>query len=267
MAKPFGHMFGLYSYLSEVTCPPQRGYNKAVELESGLRVSWNDERSDMGVHFVFSGSALRWYYGKNMDWYDVLARAKKYHGKASRIDLALDLEDTGMTGKNLCESALRAYKGKGRTPKFLEVSGSDGGWTKYIGSRASDKMLRIYNKGVEIGEKDRDYIRVELETKGDISRAVAWEFPDMDRQACISMAKTLIRGQADFDIQAWQDALNSEYVGLSAPQGRERDTFGWLIKQAAPALAKEIAKRPNEPVIDQFWNALRVALRERGIEA
>ena len=80
------------------------------------------------------------------------------------------------------------------------------------------------------------------------------------------MAQTLIRTVADFDLPVWDAALKSVDVALSTPQGRERDTLGWLTNICAPALAKQIAKSPNTDVLGDFWHALRQSLRELGIE-
>jgi hypothetical protein len=79
------------------------------------------------------------------------------------------------------------------------------------------------------------------------------------------MARGLLLGVADFNIPAWDTAFNGSVVALSFPQGKEKDTFAWLIKQCVPSLAKEIAKRPLEPVLEQFWDALRGALFVQGI--
>lgn len=266
-AKRFGKHLGYGAYLADVAVAPTRGYNKAVELESGLRINWHTERDDMGVHFTLSGSTLRWYYAKGLTWYDMLTLIKKHKGRTSRVDLAFDLLDSGLRQAHLTKGNLLSYKGKGRTPRILPVGTQEDGWTVYVGSRSSDKYLRIYDKGKEQREENSDYVRIELETKGEIAHAVGWQFPELGQSDAIRMAQTLISDMANFNHASYQTALRTERVELAAPQGRERDTFGWLMKVCAPALAKEIAKRPNSPVIDEFWDALRAALRERGIEA
>lgn len=137
----------------------------------------------------------------------------------------------------------------------------------YVGSRTSEKYLRIYDKGKEQGEKDSDYVRVELECKGEIAHAVGWEFPNMAREMCVGMAQTLIRTVANVDHEVWDAAMRSVNVALTLPQGKQRDTLGWLVKVCAPALAKEIAKSPSGGVLGDFWDALRRSLSEYGLDA
>lgn len=266
-AKVFLQEIEQMAYHASTRCIPARGYNHGIEYNSGLRVSWHDKKPEQGTHVVFSGSTLRWYYALGLSWHAILRSVKMHGGRSSRVDLALDVWDSGLNPIALSSLNLRPYKGQGRTPKLTTLIGSDSGWTVYVGSRQSEKFMRVYDKGIEQGEKTGDYVRVELECKGEVAHAVGWEFPNMDAERCVDMARTLIRGQADFNLANWDAALSSEIVELAIPQGRQRDTFGWLVKQCAPALAKEIAKHPDEPILDEFWDALRIALRDRGIEA
>lgn len=266
-AKKFGYLVGLGAWASDVDTKGMHGYNVGKELETGLRVAWHTEDDRMGVHFAFSGACLRWYETKNMTGFNLLQLIKKHKGKVTRVDLAIDVENSQLTPKELCKENLKAYKGKGRTPKFITVLGDKGAWTVYVGSRQSEKYLRIYDKAKEQGDYESDRVRIELECKGDIAKAVGYEAPTHDEKWLVAMAQTLIRGQADFDLETWNAALSSVDVGIGIPRGRERDTFGWLTKVCAPALAKEIAKHPNARVLDEFWDALRSALREQGVDA
>lgn len=243
-----------------------RGYNQAFENEDGIRYNTHTEREEMGVHIAMSGSCLRKLYAKFMDWKQLFELIDKNNGRTSRVDLAFDVKNSGLTPTDLGKPTLRPYKGKGRTPKFNTLLGGDGSWTLYIGSRSSEKMLRIYDKAKEQKDYVSDYIRVEVETKGETGRAVGWNFARSDKNECVAMAIGLAKGVADFNLPAWDYALRGERVGLAIPQGKEKDTFGWLVKVCAPALAKEIEKRPSDDVLMAFWDALRVELGKRGIE-
>lgn len=252
--------------LTESHARPQRGYNRAVEYENGLRASWHSELETNGLHVQMSGAVLRWYYAQGRGWYEIMGWVKECKGRVSRVDLALDVKNSAMTPDVLCKPNLKPYSGRGRTPAFNVLSGGDGSWTIYVGRRTSDKFLRIYDKAKEQKDYDSDYIRVELECKGEVAHAVGWQFPALSEQGCLDMARTLIRGVADFNIPAWDAAMESDNLVLSIPQGRQRDTVRWLLDTCAPALAKEIKKRPKEPVIDQFLEALRQRLNELGLD-
>lgn len=266
-AKRFLNDLGFGTYLTDVERSNLRGYNMTREVESGMIVAWSSVNDKQGIHVQLSGSVLRYYSTIGVEWKQIIELMKQHGFRTSRVDLAIDLIDSGLTQADLSRKTLLPYKGKGRTPKMLPMGTVEDGWTLYVGSRSSDKFLRIYDKGKEQGDADTDYIRVELECKGEVAHAIGWEFAELEQSACVEMAQTLIRNHCNFDIPAWETALLSRDVNLSIPQGKQKDTFGWLIKVCAPALAKEIEKRPKSPVIDEFWNALRRELRERGIDA
>lgn len=46
------------------------------------------------------------------------------------------------------------------------------GLTAYIGSRSSGKVIRAYEKGRELGSKESEWVRVELELRGDVYQLV-----------------------------------------------------------------------------------------------
>lgn len=220
----------------------------------------------MGLHVQLSGAALRYYSTIGVDWHQMLTWVKKFKGRTSRVDLAIDLHNSGLKRDDFVEENLKPYKGKGRTPRFVPMGTIRRGFTVYIGSRTSAKFLRIYDKAKEQKDATSDYIRVELECKREIAHAIGWEFPTMGQSTCVEMAQTLIRNVADFNLAAWDVAMLSRDVGLSIPQGKEKDTLGWLVKICAPALAKQIAKNPNKDVMGWFTHALRSELQLKGLD-
>lgn len=244
-----------------------KGYKEGYRFESGLTYSTHPDREDMGVHVVMSGSCLRWYWAQGVDWHRIMELIGVHGGRTSRVDLAIDVLNAGLTCDDLCEQKLRRYKGRGRTPKFTTVRGGDGSWTVYVGSRTSEKFLRIYDKAKEQGDYDGDYVRIELETKGECGHAVGWNFAKASVDDCVGMARALAKGVADFDLAAWDFALRGDVVGMAIPKSKERDTVGWLVKVCAPALAKQMALKPSQNVLDEFLDALRREMRERGLEA
>lgn len=263
--------FGLVNFLTQYgkmkgwSTHGTKGYNSGYEYENGLLVSWHTELQASGVHIVFSGSCLRKMLAADVGWKELLVLIDRWKGRTSRVDLAFDIKGGALTNESFEIAALKPYKGKGRTPKFVKLVGGDGSWTTYIGSRQSEKFLRIYDKAKEQGDYVSDYVRVELETKGETAHAVGWNFSRVSKDECVGMAKTLLLGVADFNLSSWRTAFDGVLVDFSIPQGKDKDTFAWLLKQCVPSLAKEIAKRPEEPVLEQFWDALRDALAMQGI--
>lgn len=86
-------------------------------------------------------------------------------GRVTRIDLQVTInKPDGFTGRRLCD-CLRAAVWDGRRRKVTLIDGA-GDDTVYIGSRLSDVYIRVYVKA-------QDYLRFEVEYKGDGARRVA----------------------------------------------------------------------------------------------
>lgn len=265
-AKKFGKKIGYMGWASHVDGHPARAYNRCHELETGVRISWHTENEGQGYHFVFTGQALRWYAAKSYDWHELMFDAHAAGGRCSRIDLAFDIRNGGLVLANFAKTERSPYKGKGRTPNILPVGTQEDGWTVYVGARQSQKFLRIYDKAKERKDFSSDYIRVELECKEETAHALGWNFGQIPLSECVNMARGLVLGHVDFKSAGWRAGMHGEITQFSLPQGKDKDTFGWLLKSVVPALAKEIAKHPTESILDQFWDALRDRLREQGIE-
>lgn len=261
----FARKLGYKGWASDVEGTKPRGYSHCRHLETGALIAWHSDRKDMGVHVQLSGETLRYYSTLGVDWKQLLTWAKKDKGRTSRVDCALDLHNSGLKLADFTKNNLKPYVGKGRTPQFLPVGTQEDGWTVYVGARTSDKFLRIYDWSAKHDKDGGDYIRIELEAKGEVAHAIGWEFPEQETSLCIEMAQTLIRGVADFDLENWNIALDSREVALSIPKGNDKDTIGWLLKVCVPSLAKAIARNPKIDVITEFWNALETELNARGL--
>jgi hypothetical protein len=82
--------------------------------------------------------------------------------RCTRFDLAVDIDDRFLSPYwDIDGSIVTAYS----TTKKTVTSDSDGGFTIYVGSRQSDKMLRLYDKGAEQGQQPETWYRLELEIK------------------------------------------------------------------------------------------------------
>lgn len=91
--------------------------------------------------------------------------------KFTRMDIAHDFIDGGYT----IDNALEAYYAGRFTSSFttprLRKEGLDWdndtrkGRTLYVGSRQSSRMLRVYEKGMQLGDEQSPWVRVELELR------------------------------------------------------------------------------------------------------
>jgi hypothetical protein len=82
--------------------------------------------------------------------------------RCTRFDLAVDIDDRFLPPHWEINGEIISMHA---TTKKTVTSDSDGGFTIYVGSRQSDKMLRLYDKGAEQGQQPEQCYRLELEIK------------------------------------------------------------------------------------------------------
>jgi len=154
------------------------GYTNGFSVCGSGRVMWGEAR--MGVCIELPGTALSTWVASN-DGADSLSLlgyllAFRINARITRIDCALDTFDIHIhTFRDAARSGQIVTPGK--TVRYLE-SFSDAGDTLYVGSRTSDRMLRVYNKSVEQGSDLPIWTRVELEIKGELANLAAMSLID-----------------------------------------------------------------------------------------
>lgn len=98
-------------------------------------------------------------------WIYLSEDLRSYSGKITRIDLAVD----DLEGVHDLNEARRFYylgffNCNGRNPNISQyINSGDRGDTVYIGSRDSGKMIRVYEKGKQLGDKESRWCRWEVE--------------------------------------------------------------------------------------------------------
>lgn len=216
----------------------------------GLRVSVSQPGSAQGVHCSFSGSTLA-----QMNPRAILRQALAMGANVTRIDIAIDVH------REMYLRSMKAAADQGeivtRAQDWPLIEGRRGS-TLYVGSRSSEKFLRIYDKAAE-QKVDGTWFRIELECKGDFARGVALH---VDGNG-YDYFGDIIRGFADWPtMHQWQEATTSPTLleGIAKPEKR-RDTFSWLMKSVAPSVAKLLVEDH-----DKFVQFLRSVYTHAGIE-
>jgi phage replication initiation protein len=117
------------------------------------------------------------------DWQALKTWCEQNASKITRIDLAHDdltgevltiakgvqwLQD-GLFSNNGAREGTTAVKGR-----LIDDLGSGDGKTLYVGNRKSGKMLRLYEKGKQLGDTLSVWVRAELELK-DKDRVIPWD--------------------------------------------------------------------------------------------
>lgn len=170
--------------------------------------------------------------------------------RATRLDVQVTVP-VG-TGPRLADIALKLergelgkYPGRGRPPKLTTIRGENEKDTIYIGSRESERFLRIYAKEVA-GE---NYLRFEVEYKGQQARK-AWAgvlkegykvLPRYIRGELAALPAGLRKHLHEVERCA-QDATPERLRTIHEPPGWQRQ-LAWVKNQVAPTL-EELAVSP-----------------------
>lgn len=140
-----------------------------------------------------------------------------YHGRITRVDLALD----DLAGKHPIAEAEEAYRAGlfdagGRPPKAHTIkhlgpgAGADGD-TFNVGKRSSGKMLRVYEKGKQLGDASSVWVRYEGELHNK-DRVIPWEV--------LLLTAQYLRGMYP-DALAWmRDFATPMYLEIIKEKGR-----------------------------------------------
>lgn len=233
------------------------GYTEGWELENGIRILTNYDRPEMGHHVIMSGKALSKLTAAGVDLFGLLDDVMKIGGRIRRLDLALDIHDSGANVSEFVE-AFRAKSAVTAVRSFHEVKGlnEEDGHTAYFGSRTSEKMVRIYDKAAEQGLLPFSWLRVEAELKGDRAHGTAGHLVGVPEKQRTRAIHGVIQTIIDFPtVSAWADALDGLEIDL-APVGRkDTDTEKWLLDVCARAVAKHI-ERENKNFAEKFMKSV-----------
>lgn len=216
-------------FTSWIPQKPRNGYAYVVSAADrpGLCVMASEPNAPMGVHVSWSGTALR-----EVEPRSVLRSALAAGATVRRIDLAVDIPEALNPFDLWTDLEFGHAATSSRKHQLIQ---SDGGWTVYVGSRTSDKFLRIYDKQAEAG-LDYPLTRIELECKSDYAEGIAQH---VDAEGYNNFP-AIIRAFCDFPENArWTDHLASPTLSAGIPKKEKTsDTRRWLMESVAPALAK-----------------------------
>lgn len=149
------------------------GYQHRIDLGPYGLLAFGGEAQRGTFHFELNAHACKLI----ADWNAVRVWGETYEASITRLDLAHD--DFAGAQINI-DKALESFREgqfstNGRPPaaQFIDDLGSNKGKTLYIGQRTSGKLLRIYEKGKQLGDPGSTWLRaeVELHNKG---RYIPW---------------------------------------------------------------------------------------------
>lgn len=150
------------------------GYTHRVNLgEFGL-LAHGGEMQKGSIHVELNARACRLIE----DWNAVRLWGSTYESHITRVDLAHDdLEGEYLniqTALGWVRSGKFNHGGRPPAAKFIDDMGSNKGCTLYVGQRASGKLLRVYEKGKELGKQESKWVRAEVELRNK-GRSIPWD--------------------------------------------------------------------------------------------
>jgi len=260
----------VFQDLQEVFYPPTKmsfevtetrgigSYNQGVTCQY-FSVYWHSEHPENKVLLVMTGTQLSEYRKGGNTESDLLVHFIKLKGNFTRLDFAMDIFDS--EGKP--EDLYNRWHTPGLITKARSVNIVQGrrekentGTTVYIGSRQSERMIRIYDKGKQSGLK-LDWLRAELEYKGGRANQLA---EAMTKYGINNGGVVHMRQFIQFtDVDWFEKALQGEYEEFEIESiGRpETDHDKWLRKVVLPAVSEAIrTKTPG------FLEAIQAILQD-----
>lgn len=242
------------------------GYALGMAHPMGHIIYSHPQRPEMGVHLMLGGRALASMNEAGFDQIAALTWILEQGGKISRLDLAIDAMGLPFDPIALAQGP-RVHDAPGSARKVKFVGGEDGGKTAYIGSRKSERMVRIYDKGREQRLNDVLWTRIEAELKGESARAAARTLlatPQEERAAFVKGVVKSIFNADDFGFQAVMDAPQ---MALAIPgRNTEDKTLNWMMNQVAKSMAGLMARRTDIDVWGGFVHMVTQNLKAKGID-
>lgn len=232
-----------------VETAPTNGYRTAYCSKQGLVSMWNVDRPEMGYHVILSGSALRNILEHfHMDQKTLVETIVNAGGSITRLDLAKDLQDKRVSLDKIYQ-ALECGDSVGTARTFTQLHSVNGGNTVYIGSRQSEKFIRIYDKAAQLGDTSRLWYRFELETKGMVARALAQLL--VNSAVWGSAFDTLASHMASIPNNAhWLAFFDGSNPEIGIPKiEKKSDREKWIASQVIPAVVKHYVTNRDSAAI------------------
>ena len=152
LKSPAGEHVGLIEFGGANTVRKDGVYTSRIELTgTGCRIY-------EGAGAAGSDHAKRWL--------ELRAKLESCAGRLTRVDVAAD----DLAGINPVSWAISIYhdgefnnRGQKPKPQHIDDFGSGDGSTFYVGSVKSEKRLRVYEKGKQLGDPESPWVRYEAQ--------------------------------------------------------------------------------------------------------
>jgi DNA relaxase NicK len=216
------------------------GYKQSLLGLNGFRIFHDLRTKEERVTFVIPGQACQAIY--SYQFIDLMAVIEDmgYRYNVTRLDLAFDHElftplDVWQAAHEegiIRTDAKRSSFVITSSPWAEDDRGDLGTNTVYIGSRSSERMLRVYDK--------RGYTRVELELKGKRAKAVSTHLFHADPDSWYSLAMGHLMDFVTVNCAWWESftgACKRAYMKITAAAEYSVEKLvAWVDRQVGGAL-------------------------------
>lgn len=251
------------SFPPVVSATPRFGYSIADTDAYGAVIQWNPDRPEMGNHVIFAGSTLRNLFENTSVQQQALLRAcTDAGGTVSRLDLAKDCTGKAIDLQAIYQS-LEQGLNTGLARTYGKIQSNDGGFTIYVGSRQSERFIRIYNKAAQQNTPNERWFRFEIETKGKVARAISSLLARSTNWTGTfdALALGMVQLASIPDYQVWFEA---ESVPIGLPKiERQTDRERWIAEQVIAAVAKHYIENPNSEAIKRLIDTLLLIAQQQ----
>lgn len=252
---------------AENTLPikPRNGYSIAQQDGNGVQLLWNSNNNWMGYHVIFTGSSLRNVFERDaLDPLSLLRAAVNAGIRISRLDLAKDLTGQEVDGQTIFERLKSGLNG-GTARSIRRIENEQGGQTIYVGSRTSERYIRIYDKAQETGDTSKHWWRMEVETKGETARLVSTALVEGNRLDNLFDGLVLKMVGQPTGVK-----LDKFFTENEVPSGipkieKRTDREKWIAEQVIAAIAAHYIANPSSEAIAALRNILDTIDRQRKI--
>lgn len=230
---------------------PAAPYASALRLLAAS-VYWHVNRPELKTMVEMRGAD--WCTARELGVSEgsVLRHVKQTLGNVTRLDLAIDVFEGETTPyQTFLYRRSGRMKTRASSARFIRGMSAEklSGDTLYIGSRQSERYIRIYDKAAENG-MSADWVRVELELKGRTAQRAAG--------MCLGVGVAdAARSYASDSIQIekcqwWSDVLGTEPME-KPPVVPRKDTDGlaWLLETVLPRLERALLFEDTDGTLRQ----------------